>query len=176
MRAPAPYRAAPGRLQNTSGNARLWTTSPIRTAPTVLPPGRCSSLTATSYRPLAAATPVCVRHAGLVADNNWYSTRCVFEFHGLAETPTYEERVTLWHAPDFETAIALSEGDAEDYAADLCTFTGLIQAFQLYDVPGHGAEVFSLMRTSALSAREYLDTFFDTGDERMGQSDAPASR
>jgi hypothetical protein len=117
-----------------------------------------------------------VRHAVPVPDNDWYSARCVFEFHGLAETPTYEERVTLWQAPDFETAIALAEAEAEEYAGDLCTFTGLIQAFHLYQAPGHGAEVFSLMRNSALPARDYLGTFFDTGDERMGPADAPASR
>ncbi|WP_433797137.1 hypothetical protein [Actinoplanes sp. CA-252034] len=109
-------------------------------------------------------------------DDNWYSTRCVFSFDGLAETPVYEERVTLWQAPDFETAIALAETEAEEYAGDLCTFTGLVQAFHLYDVPGHGAEVFSLMRASALPAGDYLDRFFDTGDERMGRDDAPAPR
>ena len=33
---------------------------------------------------------------------------------------------------------------------------------------GDGAEVFSLMRDSDLTPHEYLDHFFDTGDERQG--------
>ena len=34
---------------------------------------------------------------------------------------------------------------------------------------GHGAELFSLLRESDLEPKEYLDAFFDTGDERQGE-------
>ncbi|MCU1601431.1 MAG: hypothetical protein JWO22_2140, partial [Frankiales bacterium] len=47
----------------------------------------------------------------------------------------------------------------------------LAQAFELFDDPGHGAEVFSLMRTSRLEPDAYLDTFFDTGTERQQTAD-----
>jgi hypothetical protein len=42
------------------------------------------------------------------------------------------------------------------------------EAFRMDDVPGEGAEVFSLMRESALPAGEYVRRFFATGDERSG--------
>ncbi|KUL30818.1 hypothetical protein [Actinoplanes awajinensis] len=103
---------------------------------------------------------------------DWYSVRAVFAF-GFGDGPgrtTYEERVTLWRADDLVAAIALAEADAADYAGGLddCVFTGLLQAYHLYDEPGAGAEVFSLMRTSALAPDDYLSAFFDTGDERQG--------
>ncbi|WGX98091.1 hypothetical protein [Nocardioides sp. L-11A] len=43
----------------------------------------------------------------------------------------------------------------------------LFQSYEMYDAPGEGAEVFSLMRSSELNPDDYLDTFFDTGDERL---------
>ncbi|MEU4164644.1 hypothetical protein [Actinoplanes sp. NPDC026670] len=106
-------------------------------------------------------------------DDNWYATRCVFEFDNLDDNPVYEERVTLWRAPDFDTAIALAETEAEEYAEDLCAFTGLVQAYHLFEAPGHGAEVFSLMRNSTLSTDDYLTRFFDTGDERQSSTRTP---
>jgi hypothetical protein len=82
---------------------------------------------------------------------------------------TFEERLTLWHAPDLDSATELAWSEASDYASSLpgSLFTGLIQTYELYDAPGHGAEVFSLMRDSSLAADDYLDRFFDTGDERQ---------
>jgi hypothetical protein len=50
-------------------------------------------------------------------------------------------------------------------------YIGLAQCYALTDEPGHAAEIFSLMRDSDLTARAYLDRFFDTGDERQGQLD-----
>ena len=42
-----------------------------------------------------------------------------------------------------------------------------MQIYRLAELPGNGAEVFSLLRTSALGPAEYLSTFFDTGYERQ---------
>ncbi|MBB4742624.1 hypothetical protein BJY16_006083 [Actinoplanes octamycinicus] len=102
---------------------------------------------------------------------NWYSVRGVFAFGGERVT-TYEERLTLWQAADVDAAITLAEREAAAYAADLdgCAFTGLLQAYAMNDAPGHGAEVFSLMRDSALAPDDYLSGFFDTGAERQGTS------
>lgn len=99
---------------------------------------------------------------------NWYCVRAVFAFGGKRQT-TYEERLTLWQALDFAVAVELAEDEARSYADSLagCSFTGLAQAYQLYDAPGHGTEVFSLMRDSTLRADEYLTAFFDTGSERQ---------
>lgn len=94
----------------------------------------------------------------------WFGVRCIIQLAGGA----YEERVTLWKAPDSDEALARAEAEATDYAADNGgTYLGLAQGFELFDEPGDGAEVFSLTRTSALEPDEYLDAFFDTGDEQQ---------
>jgi hypothetical protein len=46
-------------------------------------------------------------------------------------------------------------------------YTGLAQAYLLFDEVGDGAEVFSLLRTSNLDPDAYLDRYFDTGHERQ---------
>ena len=101
----------------------------------------------------------------------WFAVRCVFRTAWIGDGPDpaeqlYEERITLWQAGSSEEAIALAEQEAAEYAEDDDEYLELAQAFELYDDPGHGAEVFSLMRTSPLEPDAYLDTFFDTGTER----------
>ena len=95
---------------------------------------------------------------------DWYAVRHVIENGG-----NYEERVTLWRADSFENAIAQAETEAADYASKYPhdgRALGLFQSFKLADSPGDdGAEVFSLIRASALSPDEYLNRFFDTGAE-----------
>ena len=69
------------------------------------------------------------------------------------EPSRYEERITLWRADDFEEAIRMAEDDAREYATDIgggFEYLGLAQAYHLPDPPGHAAEVFSLIRESAL--------------------------
>jgi len=104
-------------------------------------------------------------------DERWYGVRCVFVHAWPAgeHERTYEERVTLWRAPSFDAAIELAEAEAADYCDVLTatTYLGAAQAYWLSDEPGHGAEVFSLMRDSALPPETYLDTFFTTGSERQ---------
>jgi hypothetical protein len=92
--------------------------------------------------------------------------RCVFRH---ADLGAYEERVTTWHADDFDEAIAAPEADAAAYARRLddVEFTGLTHAFQMFEAPGIGTEVFSLMRESDLDRASYLSAFFDTGRERQ---------
>ena len=80
----------------------------------------------------------------------------------------YEERVTLWSADTFESAIELAEQEANDYAAEAGERLDLLQAFHLFDevyLPLQGLEVFSLLRESDLSADAYIDAFFATGEE-----------
>jgi hypothetical protein len=87
---------------------------------------------------------------------------------------TYEERITLWRTDDIDQAIESAEAEARDYAAALTgppgwptEYTGLAQAYLLFDALEHGAEVFSLHRDSDLDPEQYLDTYFDTGTERQ---------
>jgi hypothetical protein len=99
-------------------------------------------------------------------DHPWFAVRCVVQHPDLG---VYEERLTLWQAASFDDAIGLAEDEVRDYAQALgsASYAGLAQAYELYDQPGHSAEIFSLMRVSALPAADYLTTFFDTGSERQ---------
>lgn len=102
---------------------------------------------------------------------DWFAVRCVFAVPTASEGEdmTYEERVTLWRASGFDTAIVMAETEARDYADDVeAAYLGLAQAYRLAEPPGHGTEVFSLMRDSELDTEDYLDAFFDTGEERQG--------
>lgn len=104
-----------------------------------------------------------------------YSVRCVLRFrdssHDGRFDGLYEERITLWRAASFDEAIALAEAEVREYARDLdADYTGLAQSYRLADDPAdQGAEVFSLVRDSALPVEDYLDRHFDTGTERQGQ-------
>jgi hypothetical protein len=95
---------------------------------------------------------------------SWFAVRCVFQTPQV-EGFSYEERVTLWRADDFDRAIALAEAEAQAY--EFGEYTGLAQAYLLLGEPGHGAEAFSLIRDSVLQAPAYLDRLFDTGTERQ---------
>lgn len=102
----------------------------------------------------------------------WFAVRCVFSMGDLGDdVHTYEERITLWRAANFEEAIARAESEAAEYAASLgedpAAYLDVAQCFHLFDAPGDGAEVFSLMRDSRLAPADYLDTFFDSGAERQ---------
>ncbi len=101
----------------------------------------------------------------------WFSVRCVFRFPD-GPGGTYEERITLWRAANFADATTLAEVEAVSYATGVgAEYLGLAQAYAMYDEPVHGSEIFSLMRDSDLAPDSYLNTFFDTGDERQGAID-----
>ncbi|SDT80647.1 hypothetical protein [Actinoplanes derwentensis] len=98
----------------------------------------------------------------------WFSVRCLFRLDAEAPT-TYEERITLWRAISPEEAVTLAEAEAGEYVADLAgEYLGLAQVYSMAAEPGHGAELFSLLRDSPLQPAAYLDAFFDTGDEHQG--------
>ena len=95
----------------------------------------------------------------------WFSTRCVFHHQ---DPDVYEERITIWQAPDVDIAIELAEGEAQAYAAvNEITFNGFVQAYAMIDGLESGAEVFSLGRNSELPEDDYLTRFFHTGAERQ---------
>jgi hypothetical protein len=102
-------------------------------------------------------------------DNRWYAVRSLFRIPGEAES-AYEERITLWQAASLDDALARAEAEAVEYAAFMGSehLAGLAQAYPLADAPPRdGAEVFSLIRDSALPPKPYLDRFFTTGRERQ---------
>ncbi|MEV0454684.1 hypothetical protein [Catellatospora methionotrophica] len=95
----------------------------------------------------------------------WFGVRCVFEW----EPGLYEERVTLWSADDLDSAIELASAEAREYVDSgvVKTFLGLTQAYTIGpDRPGHGDEIYSLLRDSELGPDAYLDRYFGTGHER----------
>jgi hypothetical protein len=108
-----------------------------------------------------------VGEGAAAVDDGWFSVRCIVRFPS-----TFEERITLWRAGDGTEAVQCAEVEVRDYAAAVGgEYTGLAQAYELADMPGHAAEVFSLMRDSDPGVDAYLDTFFDTGSERQRDID-----
>ena len=105
---------------------------------------------------------------GTIEPSGWTAVRCIFRSTAANGTQVYEERITLWQEADSDRAIAAAQREADTYAADVdAEFVGLAQAYVLADIPGHGAEVFSLMRDNDLDPDAYVDRFFDTGTERQ---------
>jgi hypothetical protein len=98
--------------------------------------------------------------------DDWFGVRCIFR---LGDARGYEERVTIWQAAGFAEAIAMAEADAATYADGRphIEFLGLSQSFHMFEPPGQGVEVFSLIRESELGPDSYLHRFFDTGSERQ---------
>jgi hypothetical protein len=103
------------------------------------------------------------------SDDRWYAVRSLFRIAGEPES-AYEERITLWQAGTSDEALSRAEAEAEEYAefADAVRVAGFAQVYPLADAPPRdGAEVFSLVRDSALPPNAYLDRFFVTGQERQ---------
>jgi hypothetical protein len=93
----------------------------------------------------------------------WYAVR-----HVLQHDDLFEERITLWQAASEDDAIARAEVEAADHAATLgegSEALDLFQSYRLPDPPTDGAEVFSLMRRGSTQAEDYINRFFDTGQE-----------
>ena len=95
----------------------------------------------------------------------WFGVRSVIQFDEL-----YEERIVLFSASDFDSALERAEAEASDYAEAVGSgvVLGLHQAYELdAEALADSTEVFSLMRTSQLDAEASLSTHFDTGGERQ---------
>jgi hypothetical protein len=103
---------------------------------------------------------------GAEGEPGWFGVRCIFRW---SQPPTYEERITLWEAESLDEAIAKAEAEAATYAERLDSeYLDIAQAYWIGPAqPANGSETFSLMRDSELDADDYLDTFYDTGQERQ---------
>jgi len=117
-----------------------------------------------------------------VAEDAWFAVRTVVaEMENQPWGPhdlgtgeiDYEERITLWRAPSVDAAIAYAEAEAARYVEDVGgEALGFAQAYSLGDDPGHGVEVFSLIRRSSLPPERYIDRHFDTGTEHESSGDS----
>jgi hypothetical protein len=96
----------------------------------------------------------------------WFGVRCLFQGRQQA---SYEERITVWKADSYDAAIRKAEFEAADYAeTNELIYLGLAQGFWIFgNHITEGTEVFSLVRMSDLKTDDYLDTFYDSGQERQ---------
>jgi hypothetical protein len=102
-------------------------------------------------------------------DDRWYAVRSLFRVGAEPET-AYEERITLWQAGSADDALARAATEAAEYAefAGATYLAEFGQTYHLADAPPRdGAEVFSLVRDSALPPKPYVDRFFATAQERQ---------
>ena len=100
----------------------------------------------------------------------WFGVRTVV--HHL-DIGSYEERIILVTASDFDEALVRAGQLTKEYVSDLtsASSTGFFDAFEMYDQElAEGMEVFSLLRTSNLKPKQYIDRFFHTGMERSQHS------
>jgi hypothetical protein len=128
------------------------------------------------------ASSSCVSHNDAMAEDAWFAVRTVVaEMENQPWGPDdlgpgendHEERITLWRAPSLDAAIAYAEAEAARYVEDVGgEALGFAQAYSLGDDPGHGVEVFSLIRRSSLPPERYIDRHFDTGTEHESSGDS----
>jgi hypothetical protein len=105
----------------------------------------------------------------------WYAARCVFEHRDLSRlegTPCYEERIVVFRARSFREALRKGESEARGYCQDAveCRYLGFIEVFHLFEPAlKEGAEVFSVMRSKAMSKAKFIKTYYDDGSFRRGR-------
>ena len=99
----------------------------------------------------------------------WYAVKCIFRHDGLAEKGiVYEERIVLFKANSFDEAKDLAEAEAEAYIGSegKITCTDYMQVFHLFDDQiESGTEIYSIMRTSDKSEKDFIDHYYDDGTE-----------
>jgi hypothetical protein len=102
----------------------------------------------------------------------WYGAKTLYLVtSNTTETPAnlYEERVIVLKSNSFDDAISEAEKEAANYAAEGSGLKYLryVNVFKLFDEKiKDKTEVFSLMRESPLTPQEYIDEYYDTGNER----------
>jgi acyl dehydratase len=107
----------------------------------------------------------------------WYAAKTIYKHYHVEDgTPkiVFEERIVLFYAADFDEAIAKAEAEASEYCGknNGTVYLDFVDVFHLFDETiGHGIEVYSLMRESDLSEKDYLDHFYDNGKEYRQISD-----
>ena len=102
----------------------------------------------------------------------WYCARCIFRHRaGHAHASTYEERIILLRAHDFDHAARRAGEEARVYAGSLegVEYLEFLDVYHLFeDAVGDGTEVFSLMlrQRTRSEASIFSAAFFQTGSER----------
>ena len=99
----------------------------------------------------------------------WYAVQCVFLVEAGSVVPergqAYEERITLWQAANSDEALSRGRAEAEAYAGENgYERIDYLTAYELFDPPGDGNEVWSFMRDSWLAPSDYVNRFITKGD------------
>src|SRR5579862_9225364 len=77
----------------------------------------------------------------------------------------YEERITLWQAEDADDALAKARAESRAYANENgYEWVDYTTAYELTGSPSDGAEVWSFMRDSWLTPKQYVERFVTEGD------------
>ena len=100
---------------------------------------------------------------------DWFAVQCVFLIEAGSVVPergqVYEERITLWQAVNSDEALARAEAEAEAYAGENgYEWIDHLTAYELFDAPTDGKEVWSFMRDSWLAPKDYIGRFIIKGD------------
>ena len=101
-----------------------------------------------------------------------FRVRCIYKWPlrpDIRKKHLYEERITLWKAVNIDESIKFAEEEAELYAKEIdAEYLGIAQAYHMFEeIDLSVIEAFSLLRDSDLEPDDYLDTFYDTGNERQ---------
>jgi outer membrane protein assembly factor BamD (BamD/ComL family) len=114
-----------------------------------------------------------------VEDEKRFGTKTLYRFthrssDDAPDTIRYEERVTLVMARDFNDALARGEAFANEYAREHdAEYLGFIDAYEISDDIGDGAEVYSITRSSALQPKEFIDRYYDDGTQGSTRATSP---
>jgi hypothetical protein len=102
-------------------------------------------------------------------NEKWFSVQSFVRIAEAAILPeqgqTYEERLTIWRAVDAEEAASLAETEAEQYAKkNGYERLDYLVAYELFESPSVGSEVWSYMRQSQLDPGSFLRRYVIEGD------------
>lgn len=104
--------------------------------------------------------------------NKYYTAKSIYRHldigNGGEPTPLYEERMVIVESDSFDNALREAEAEALLYAEQFenVSFAGYIDLFELnHKNMEPGSEFYSLIRRSNLETNEYIDKFYDTGNE-----------
>ena len=109
-------------------------------------------------------------------NESWYGVKCIFRHNHLVADKkdhyVYEERIVIVLASNEDEAIALAEKEAKEYGSSPDSdYLHFATSFHTYEEKiVHLSEAYSEMRQSSLEPDEYLDYFYDTGNERVRKS------
>ena len=110
-----------------------------------------------------------------MSDEGWFGAKIIYRWRLVAGVNAegehlYEERVTLLRARDLADALARGEALAQEYARgrEGIEYLGFIDVYEISDDIGDGAEVYSLLRTSPLDARQFVTRYHDDGTQHSG--------